>query len=233
MSRLLDNGRRVDSAQSSVAVLTPKHPTTGGITRTLSNYLAGVVTRQRNAIELTQENVQWALANAPRGAAPGPSGWTIEHWKDLAEDKDALECLIAFMNKGMCGRLLPSSMRQLWGACNTVALAKPPDEPGAAPSHRPISMGETLRRITGKDAMRQLKEHITPYLEPLQYGAGSNRGCAHIHTLLREQLRRCPDFVLLKCDVSNAFNSMISRHIHAGGGEQIPYAAAARHAVLP
>jgi hypothetical protein len=69
-------------------------------------------------------------------------------------------------------------------------------------------MGETLRRITGKAAMRQLKEHITPYLEPLQYGAGSNRGCAHIHTLLSKLLQRKTDFVLLKCDVSNAFNSM-------------------------
>jgi hypothetical protein len=78
---------------------------------------------------------------------------------------------------------------------------------GAQPSPN-LDGRDVLRRITGKAAMRQLKEHITPYLEPLQYGAGSNRGCAHIHTLLREQLRRCPDFVLLKCDVSNAFNSM-------------------------
>jgi hypothetical protein len=149
MSRLLDNGRRVDSAQSSVAVLTPKHPTTGGITRALSDYLTGVVTRQRDTIELTQENVQWALANAPRGTAPGPSGWMIEHWKDLAEDKDAQECLIAFTKKGhvrppplfvhasAVGRMQHRRASQAAGRAGRGAKPSPNlDGRDAAPHHR-------------------------------------------------------------------------------------------------
>jgi hypothetical protein len=72
---------------------------------------------------------------------------------------------------------------------------------------RPISMGDTLRRLTGKAAIRQLREKAASHLKPYQWGVSTSRGCATIAHTARDYLRRHPDHVLLKLDDSNAFNS--------------------------
>ena len=72
---------------------------------------------------------------------------------------------------------------------------------------RPISMGETLRRLTGKAAAYQLRERTSVHLRPFQWGVNTSRGCATIAHTARDYLRRHPDHVLLKLDIANAFNS--------------------------
>jgi hypothetical protein len=182
MKRLTDGGRRVGDANETAAILVAKHPTTGGICDALAARLKTVISRSTDAIDMKEDNVRWALSHAPRGVAPGPFGWTLEMWKDIAKDCDSFDNLLVFMNKGLCGRVPPERLHHLWGSCNNMALTKP-TEPSAAPSHRPISMGETLRRITGKATIRQEKDNITEYLEPLQYGnkLTDGPGDAHRH----------------------------------------------------
>ena len=72
---------------------------------------------------------------------------------------------------------------------------------------RPISMGETLRRLTGKAAAYQLRETTSAHLCPLQWGVNTSRACATIAHTARDYLHRHPDHVLLKLDIANAFNT--------------------------
>ena len=51
-----------------------------------------------------------------------------------------------------------------------------------------------------------MKEDINTHLAPLQWGVGAPRGCATIVNTLRTYIQRHPDHVILKCDISNAFN---------------------------
>ena len=51
-------------------------------------------------------------------------------------------------------------------------------------------MGETLRRLTGKAAVRQLREKLCETLSPLQWGVSTSRGCATIAHTIRNYLHR-------------------------------------------
>jgi hypothetical protein len=200
VQRLTNECTPVPNVSVAVAMLLPMHGDEGGLSEAEADTIVAAVSTSR-ALELTEESVRWALGKAPRGAAPGPSGWMLEYWKDLMlEDSFTLEHVTIFINNAFCSGVLPAPLRQLWGACCTVALAKPKG------GYRPISMGETLRRITGKAAIHQLSDPIREQLEPLQWGVGSSRGCVTIIHTLRDYLSLHPDHVLLKSDVRNAFN---------------------------
>ncbi len=43
----------------------------------------------------------------------------------MLEDSFTLEHVTIFINNAFCSGVLPAPLRQLWGACCTVALAKP------------------------------------------------------------------------------------------------------------
>ena len=74
-------------------------------------------------------------------------------------------------------------------------------------------MGETLRRLTGKCICAILRDKISSFFQPSQFGVACKAGVEKIV----HSLRRCidenwlsGDFVVFKVDMSNAFN-MVSR----------------------
>ena len=84
---------------------------------------------------------------------------------------------------------------------------------GCPPDFRPIAVGETLRRLTGKCLCALVKEKASDFFQPLQLGVSCTLGSEKII----HGLRRCmdehwdsDDFVVLKIDMKNAFN-LVSR----------------------
>ena len=84
---------------------------------------------------------------------------------------------------------------------------------GSPPDVRPIAVGETLRRLTGKCLCSLVKDKASSFFEPLQLGVA----CPHGTEKVVHGLRKCieehwgdEDFVVLKTDMRNAFN-LISR----------------------
>ncbi|KAL5488731.1 hypothetical protein EMCRGX_G017716 [Ephydatia muelleri] len=91
-----------------------------------------------------------------------------------------------------------------------IALNK--DE-GNPPDVRPIAVGETLRRLTGKCICAILRDKISSLFQPSQFGVACKAGAEKIV----HSLRKCSeenwfggDFVVFKVDMSNAFN-MVSK----------------------
>ena len=84
---------------------------------------------------------------------------------------------------------------------------------GSPPDIRPIVVGETLRRLTGKCLCSLVKDKVFSLFEPHQFGVA----CSHGTEKVVHGLRKCiekhwgdEDFDVLKADMRNTFN-LISR----------------------
>ena len=92
-------------------------------------------------------------------------------------------------------------------ASRLVALSKPSGDV------RPIAVGECIRRLTDKTLCLQKKESFSSFLSPLQHGVAVEGGpeliVHHISLLLESN----PDWVILKTDLKNAFNSVSRSHL--------------------
>ncbi|KAL5460196.1 hypothetical protein EMCRGX_G033624 [Ephydatia muelleri] len=92
-----------------------------------------------------------------------------------------------------------------------IALNK--GKEGNPPDVRPIAVGETLRRLTGKCICAILRDKISSFFQPSQFGVACKAGAEKIvHSLRRciEENWLSGDFVVFKVDMSNAFK-MVSR----------------------
>ena len=92
-----------------------------------------------------------------------------------------------------------------------IALNK--GKEGNPPDVRPIAVGETLRRLTGKCICAILMDKISSIFQPSQFGVACKAGAEKIVHSLRRCIKEnwlSGDFVVFKVDMSNTFN-MVSR----------------------
>ena len=88
-----------------------------------------------------------------------------------------------------------------------IALSK--DKPGSPPDIRPITVGETLRRLVGKCLCRITKEKASEFFSHHQLGVACPYGVEKIVHGLRmcvEEHGNDNDFIVMKIDLRNAFN---------------------------
>jgi len=206
MRKLQQNDGVVANTHEALRCLAPLHPAEGALDATQAAALRAAAAASPG-LELTAGAVEWALRRSRSRAAPGPSGWNFKHWKDIAlEDHDVLDGLTKFLNASMMKGCLPEPLQMMWGACNTIALAK-----AAKSGYRPVSMGDVLRRVAGKAGMHTLLERVkglNKHFEPLQWAINSKEGTENIVKPLRALVNKHPDYVLYGIDARNAFNTM-------------------------
>ena len=108
------------------------------------------------------------------------------------------------------GKVPTSVSKFLAGGC-LIALNK--NKKGCPPDIRPIAVGETIRRLTGKCMCALVKDKATEFFQPLQLGVACHAGAEKVAHALRgciEEHWMDEDFVVLKVDMRNAFN-IVSR----------------------
>ncbi|KAL5503591.1 hypothetical protein EMCRGX_G010564 [Ephydatia muelleri] len=131
------------------------------------------------------------LRSFPKGTAVGPSGLRIQHLLDAA--------LIPIATP-IC-----ATLRDI---VNLLASGKAP--PMVA---RPIAVGESLRRLTGKCICALVKDKASDLFQPLQLGVACSSGSEKIIHGLRKSIEDYwmeEDIVVFKIDMQNAFN-LVSR----------------------
>ncbi|KAL5457665.1 hypothetical protein EMCRGX_G034949 [Ephydatia muelleri] len=158
-------------------------------------------------------NILPILFSFPKGTAAGPSGLRVQHLIDAAQIPLPISIgssLRDIVNLLAAGKAPLSVARFLVGGSLT-ALNKFKD--GSPPDIRPIAVGETLRRLTGKCLCSLVKDKVSSFFEPHQFGVA----CSHGTEKVVHGLRKCieehwgdEDFVVLKANMRNAFN-LISR----------------------
>eukprot|EP00731_Ephydatia_muelleri_P021902 Em0014g493a len=107
-----------------------------------------------------------------------------------------------------CIILAPAEVAVFLAGGNLTALKKP--APGDI---RPIAVGESIRRLTGKCLCVALKEKAASFFEPSQFGVACPNGAEKVIHGLRACIDKHwfdDDFGVLKIDMKNAFN-LVSR----------------------
>ena len=84
-----------------------------------------------------------------------------------------------------------------------LALAKP-DSGGV----RPIAIGDILTRLIGRAIVVQIRDALHSALVPFQFGFAVLWGSEAVVHGIRAALPARPNWVILKVDVANAFNSI-------------------------
>ena len=161
------------------------------------------------ATSVSELEVLRSSKSFPAGSAPGPSGLRPSHLKeaitcpspDLAGQLlSRLTRLVNFLAAGQA----PSSITP--HLCGATLLASRKKNGG----HRPIAVGEVLRRLVSKCLATHTRHLALTIQSPLQLGVGVKGGCEAIVHAVTQLLSPTLDnnHWTLLLDFSNAFNSI-------------------------
>jgi hypothetical protein len=154
--------------------------------------------------------VRKAVRSFPRESAGGLFGLRPQHLKDAmipGFEDELVRQLTVVVNILVCGEA-PAEIRPFL-CC--VSLAALPKHDGG---HRPIAVGEVLRRLVGKCLASTSREDAQSLLEPIQVGVGTSGGCEAVVHVVRKWFRVHADDrhrLMAKIDLANAFNT-VERH---------------------
>ena len=155
MRLIMDKGVPVTNADAAHAVLEPLHQGGGEITGAQLEEIEGWLGEGDAPYQATPDEMLHALRTAAKGSAPGPSGFSTRLWqRSLVENEQLLTKFTKFINGAFASGTLPANLRELWAACRSLALEKPDG------GHRPISMGDVARRVTGRAALSSHRDAI-------------------------------------------------------------------------
>ena len=148
------------------------------------------------------------IQSFPLGSAGGPDLLSPQHLLDMTSRSagegglQLLQALTSFCNFALAGKVT-EEIRPFFFGASLLALRK---KDGGV---RPITIGLTLRRLIAKVGCMSVVSRMEEHLSPLQLGYGTRLGAeAAIHSA-RTYLRELqPDYVMIKLDFQNAFNSV-------------------------
>ena len=196
----------VEASEKSVAEMKSKHPEAKVPTLPCAEAEAPA------PAEFEEELVWNKVQSFPAGSAAGASGTRPQFLKDITgcPNKgvawEALKALTKLTNHLVAG-LAPRELAPFIAGAPLMALRKP--DKGL----RPIAIGETIRRLVSKCCCQATEGRAQEIFRALQVGVATQGGGeAAIHAVRRlvEELGKNPDKIMLKVDISNAFN-MVDR----------------------
>ena len=157
-----------------------------------------------------EDTVRSVLSSADDGVAGGPSLWRNEHLKVAAETElglAAITTIMLSMAMGNCGSPHGDSDNlHLWDSSRLIALVKG-DEWTDASRTRPVAIGETLRRLTGKCLLRARRAACERRALSVHNLAFSPDGCSNVVKIVQLYRHRHPGHAILTTDVATAFQS--------------------------
>lgn len=174
-------------------------------------------------IIVNESVVATALSRMNSGSAGGPDGIRPRHLKDLVhislgESGQHLLCaLTKIINVTLSGQI-PDHARDFFYSAALFALNK---KDGGI---RPISVGNTFRRLASRIAVQNIQSHLLSILQPYQLGfacQGGSEAAVHAIRLYAEDAKNSKN-VIVKLDVANAFNTIRRDHMLSVVLEEIP-----------
>ena len=144
------------------------------------------------------------LLDLKAGVSPGTGGMRPEFLTCLAElwSEEQMELLEQFGMRYLTGQL-PPWWYKVWLSLTTVALYKTPEQQ----SVRPVGIEPCLARTFHKMVNSENRAVLVKYFEPQQVVV-SVAGGAKLVNSIRMLAEANPDFIVVKCDIKNAFNSV-------------------------
>ena len=159
----------------------------------------------------TQADVLRAINSFPPSSSAGLDGIRPAHLRSLVARTVAeagarlLTALTALTNLAISGKIPDFAVQAFYGA-SLIALRK------KGGGLRPIAIGNVFRRIAAKIAVSNVSAAIGAELRPAQLGVATRNGCeAAVHAVrayITDAASSSQPTVIVKLDVSNAFNSV-------------------------
>ena len=159
-------------------------------------------------IKISSRQVYEAIRSFKAGTAPGPSGIRSGHLKEVkgrgeGRGAAALGALCRLVNTMAAGKVRKEVVPYLFGG-NLFAIIK------KTGGHRPVAVGDVLRRLTSKGIAYEVSGRAAQQLRPLRFGVGVRGGCeAVVHatraTLASETITPEQKWTL-QVDLENGFN---------------------------
>ena len=152
-----------------------------------------------------------AICSFPRGSSGGNLGLRAEHVRAAVTTTTAtgvLRAVTAMVNHLQAG-LAPRWLAPFLAGAKLSAFEKKGAPPGT--DARPIAAGEFFRRLVAKCLCASHTDFARAHFSGLQFGVAVPAGGERIIHRMRAQLNRHdgdPDWVTLKVDLANAFNSV-------------------------
>ena len=144
-------------------------------------------------VRLDRESFRESLRTAPRRSAPAGSGLRYEHLKDLClEDEELFELLFSICSVIAEGRI-SRRVAEMLTTGRLFAMAKL-----RVGGVRPIAVGESLLRLTGRALARQYRAEFQRVLEPFQFGVATPGGCEAVVHGIRAYLELHPDHIAIQ-----------------------------------
>ena len=189
------------------------------------------------ATPFSVEDVVGALASSSHSAAPGPSGWRLEHILAASHNPGGGELSTAALLFPVLAHLfhgrVPLLAAPLLYGGNLSAFRKP------SGGLRPIAVGDTLIRIMARATAHAQRDRFETLLVPSgQMGVATPSGAETIIHVVRLAMQAHPDWVCLQLDFRNAFNtvsrSLIANELREHHPDLLPYfyARYGQHTVL-
>ena len=157
-------------------------------------------------IDLPRDVIWTTLQKSPRGSAAGWSGWRFEHLKCLLSGVSTGNLLIEVLSLVASGHI-PEFASLALSSSRLIALPK------SIGDVRPIAIGEVFRRASARAICFHMRNHFARFFAPIQHGVSTSNGSEILIHHIQLLLDRHPDWVVLKTDVRNAFNSISRRAI--------------------
>ena len=158
-------------------------------------------TSEAPPLQATLPTLISTLRGASRGSSPGCDGWRFEHFRLLLDDEDLLSDFLKICNLFLDGSI-PAIAATAFSGARLIALKKNKEDV------RPIAVGSVFRRTVAKLACRQLKDRMSRYFAPFQFGVATPGGSEQMIHLFQLIATQHPDWIILKTDAKNAFNSV-------------------------
>ena len=162
---------------------------------------------------MEESEVRSALMRMDKSSAAGTDAMSVHLLRLLLIDaalvgpnETGLSILTQFINLALRG-LFPLESHQLLASARLVVLPK------SNGKVRPVAVGNVLRRLIAKVAMKEATVESTGYLQPLQFATSTPCGIDAMVHRAREVVRvfgQKEDFVHVSIDAQNAFN-MVER----------------------
>ncbi len=205
-----------DSNDETTRVLRDKHP----VAPPLASLSEFNLPAEVEPFRANSDQVFQAISSFPRGSACGRSSLRASHLTQLeASYKDFfLDSLTKMVNAVAAGQAPPSIAPFLASAPLTPLKKKDG-------SIRPVAVGEVLRRIVSKLAMKHVCVEASELLQPLQMAIGVRHGTEAILHSLNRAIRAenlSPYSVLALVDFDNAFNAVSCKAFMEAGVKYFP-----------
>ncbi|KAG0715538.1 Retrotransposable element SLACS protein [Chionoecetes opilio] len=166
-----------------------------------------------------------AIQSMPPGSSAGLDGIRPLHLRQLTSKINAeagvslLTALTALCRRAISGRI-PDPARNAFFGASLIAIRK---KQGGL---RPIAIGSSYRRLASKLVVKRMATSLASQLAPTQLGVGTPLGCETAVHAVRSYVSShyCSDQVLVKLDLSNAFNSVKREAVLTQVGRRFPAA---------